>query len=115
MFMSESTLERVGGPSYRKSEKCEICKRSFGKIPFGHQFKTSWGSIDVCEPCAEDIYQTVMADVAGGIFSLKRDINEVRNFIDGLANSKKWREIIKDSKSIKTPRQNSATGKRGYR
>lgn len=87
--MKESTLRRIGGPGYRKSEKCEICKRSFKKVRFGHHFRTSWGSIDACEPCAENLYETVMADVAGGIFSLNRDIEEIRNSLNKLAKSKK--------------------------
>jgi hypothetical protein len=70
--MKKSTLRRVGGPDYRKSDECEICKRSFKKVPFGHHFKTSWGSIDVCELCAEDLYTGIMADVAGGIFFFEK-------------------------------------------
>jgi len=86
--MEKSKLRRVGGPDYRKSEKCGICKRSFKDVPFGHQFRTSWGSIDVCELCTEDLYQGIMADVAGGIFSLKRDIEEIRGFLNKLKASK---------------------------
>lgn len=72
-------LRRIGGPAYRKSEKCEVCKRSFKDVPFGHRFRTSWGSIDVCEPCAEDLYKTVITDVTISIFSLKRDVEKIKN------------------------------------
>jgi hypothetical protein len=73
-------------PDERVSGRCAVCKRRFSvSIPFGHKFRTSWGTMDVCELCAEDIYATVMADVAGGMFSLKRDINEIRAAVKGLA------------------------------
>ena len=80
--MKKSTLKKIGGPGYRKSGKCTVCGRSFKKVAFGHHFKTSWGSIDACDLCAEDLYKTVMADVAGGIFSLKRDIEELRAILN---------------------------------
>ena len=41
--------------------------------------------MDVCQPCVEDIYATVMADIAGALFSLQRDIAAVREAVAGLA------------------------------
>ena len=78
-----------------KAKKCGICKRSFNNIPFGHRFRTSWGAIDVCELCTEDLYTTVMADLAGGIFTLRRDIEELRQILFRLVEREKIKDVKK--------------------
>ena len=91
-------LVRIGGPAYRKSEKCEVCKRSFKKVEFGHHFKTGHGSIDVCLMCTDTLYQTIFADLAGSMFFLKAEIEDIRRFLNSLAKSRKWREIVREAR-----------------
>lgn len=87
--MVSTSLRKIGGYEYRKSEKCDVCKRSFDTAPFGHHFRTSWGSIDVCEPCAEDMYTSIATDIASGIFVLKRDVEEIKKFLNNRSKGKK--------------------------
>jgi len=76
--MKKSKLVRVGGEAYKTSENCTMCGRCFTKVPFGHHFKTSRGSLDLCRLCAEELYTVIVVDLVGGIFALHKDIEDIR-------------------------------------
>ncbi|MFQ5647925.1 MAG: hypothetical protein ACE5FW_01700 [Candidatus Aenigmatarchaeota archaeon] len=86
-----------------KAGKCGICKRSFKTVPFGSRVRTCRGSIEVCEHCQRDLAMAIMSETVDSVLSLRRDIEDLNDFLNSLAKSETWRKIQREAGRVRPP------------